>query len=868
MLGTMVITGPGVGTGVAVGTAAGTEGRSGQASSTVSTALSTDLSTGSASSVGIAAGPPVAIQPVTRTSPGTTGTASSGTAPSSPGPSGAMPPGANLPIRLTLTQVTAPSAASPLLQVAGSVLVQGTDRVADLGVVLEVGSAVRSREDLGRLSQGEQVPAVQYRNLASGPLDTASTMLGSPFRAEADVSRYVPPTGVEVHPVRIRVVGRVNGRASSTVATATTFMVLSASRVAARTQVLTVVPLASPPRLRSDGLLTDDGLRAEIAEGGGLRELLDAVHATAVGMPSVPPTVALGVDPTLVQALLLMREDYFFAAPDGPKTGRADPEAGAFLEMIKQYADLGGTVFALPYGDVDLPSLVHADQLDALQYSVNTGQTVIAELLGVDPQRIRDIAFPADGIVDAPTVNVLSANDAGTVIVDDELLPAARSVTHTPSAGVTLATDTGQIHALAADHRLADLVTGYEGSEVDHDVALARFQAELAMITAERLRASRSVSGSVVLALPRDASRIPQGWLAEILRTIESPYSTAIGIQAVTDPALDGTRQRAGLTYPEALRERELPVDYVDGVGEIRDKVQTLASLFCPATPAAPAAPLACQRTERLKNTLITGLSAAWRTDRPAGVSLVQQADGEATGFRDGVRVVGSQMVNLTSSRGRVPVTLENSTPWDVTVVLKIVSSDRGRLISAPEVARRLIAGQKDQIEIEVDAESAGTFPIDIRLETADGRTLGPEAAARVLVRSTVYGAIATTITVGAIGVLMVAVVVRQLRRLRAWSRQRALAGGAGSPQRSDPPRPDVGGPVPSRAGSEWADQATLPLRGNSPGAPERDPYPPGLDRFPHHPGDPDHGPTVPWVPDRPATPAGSGPRPRRRDGR
>ncbi|OHV38314.1 hypothetical protein CC117_15290 [Parafrankia colletiae] len=808
--------------------------------------------------MGIATGPPVTIQSVTRTSPGTTGTV----------PSGTMPPGANLPIRLTLTQVSAPSAASPLLQVSGSVLVQGTDRVTGLGIALDVGSAVRSRDDLGRLSQGERVPTVQYRNLAGGLLDSAGTMLGSPFRAEADVSRYVPPTGVAVHPVQIRVVGRVNGRAEDTVATATTFMVLSAPRVTARTQVLTVVPLASPPRLRSDGLLTDDGLRAEIAEGGGLRELLEAVYATAAILPSGPPTVALGVDPTLVQALLLMQEDYSFAAPEGPKAGRADPEAGAFLDMIKQYADLGGTVFALPYGDVDLPSLVHADQLDALQYSVNTGQTVIAELLGVDPQRIRDIAFPADGIVDAPTVNVLSANGAGTVIVDDELLPAARSVTHTPSAGVTLATDTGQIHALAADHRLADLVTGYEGSEADRGVALARFRAELAMITFERLRASRSASGSVVLALPRDASRIPQGWLAEILRTIESPYSTAIGIQAVTDPALDGTRQRAGLTYPEALRERELPVDYVDGVGEVRDKVQTLASLFCPATPAAPAAPLACQQTERLKNTLITGLSAAWRTDRPAGVSLVQQADGEATGFRDGVRVVGSQMVNLTSSRGRVPVTLENSTPWDVTVVLKIVSSDRGRLISAPEVARRLIAGQKDQIEIEVDAESAGTFPIDIRLETADGRTLGPEAAARVLVRSTVYGAIATTITVGAIGVLMVAVVVRQLRRLRAWSRQRALAGGAGSPDHPDPSRPDAGRPGPSRAGSEWADQATLPLRGNPSGAPERDPYPPGLDRFPHHPGDPDHGPTVPWGPDRPAAPAGSGPRPRRRDGR
>ncbi|WP_347177289.1 DUF6049 family protein [Parafrankia sp. EAN1pec] len=861
-----------------------------QASSTVSTGLSTELSTGSASSVGISPDSAAIIQPITRTNPSTSGT--SGTQQTTPSTGGTTNGTTGLPIEVRLTSLVTPSAAAPQLRVTGTVDVGGTVLPTDLGVVLEVGGPLRSRGELAQLTSGGPPPQIRYSLLGSGPL-TISPTATTPgqFAAQADVPAMFRSSAVSVRPVQIRIVGRVGERARSTVASLTTFIVVSPPQAAARTAVVTVLPVSSKPRLRSDGLLTDDTLTDEIRDGGRLDALLDPLESTAPGTP--PPQVALAVDPTLVQALQRMETPYQYATPGGRRNADPDPDAGAFLDRIKDFARRGGTVIALPYGDTDLPALVRADQLDALQYSVNTGQLVIAGLLGGKIPRSGTIAYPADGIADPHTVDVLSANGAGTVIVDDRLLPAAQSVRYTPSAAVTLPTSTGQVRVLAADHRLADAVAGYDGQQL-LEQALARFRAELAMITAEPAN-----ERAAVLALPRDFTP-PPGWLNAILRSLDSAYSRPVGIE---EPSPDATRQRAGLTYNADAQSRELPVDYVKGVGQIRGEVAVLSAAFCPPTTLTGDLLQQCRlgKVDPMRNTLITALSAWWRTDRLGGFSLAQQADGQVGDYRSKIRVVASRIVNLTSSRGRVPVTLENGSDWNVTVVLKLSSTDRGRLVSATEVTRVLEPLQKDQFEIEVDAESAGTFPVDIRLETVDGQALGPDAAARVLVRSTVYGAIATAITIGAIGVLMLAVLIRLLRKLRARSRggSAADAAAAAPPDGSGPP---AGAGLLGPAGANGASGAGDPDHPGTgdgpfdppgtagPGWPERpvdDPAPAGLGHDPYFDGQPapaayreptgsPYGPSTggpggrtaePWS-GRPATPAGSASQPRRRDGR
>ncbi len=58
---------------------------------------------------------------------------------------------------------------------------------------------------------------------------------------------------------------------------------------------------------------------------------------------------------------------------------------------------------------------------------------------------------------------------------------------------------------------------------------------------------------------------------------------------------------------------------------------------------------------------------------------------------------------------------------------------------------RTVRAGQKVQVEVEVKAASAGTFPVRLALFTPSGQPLGTPA--QVLVRSTTYGVVATIFT-------------------------------------------------------------------------------------------------------------------------
>ena len=93
-----------------------------------------------------------------------------------------------------------------------------------------------------------------------------------------------------------------------------------------------------------------------------------------------------------------------------------------------------------------------------------------------------------------------------------------------------------------------------------------------------------------------------------------------------------------------------------------------------------------------------------------------------------------------------------------------LTSLDKTRVSSDTVVRRTVRAGQKVQVEVEVKAASAGTFPVRLALYSQDGLSLGDPA--QVLVRSTKYGVFATIFTIAALSVLGLAVLIRAGRRI------------------------------------------------------------------------------------------------------
>ncbi|WP_370657195.1 DUF6049 family protein [Frankia sp. ArI3] len=543
---------------------------------------------------------------------------SGGSLPSSPG-SASSSTGPGNRVTVTVDEVQAPAAGSSVVSVQGTLSTSGPQPLTDLRMSLSIGSpAVTSRGRLETLAEnGEARPQPSYRQLplsggqSTQPLSDPPVQGADPvrFMITSDLGASALPVRVGVYPLRVKVTGSVGGQPVAPLGVAYTFLVRSSGQQQ-RTPVAVVLPLADQPRLRSDGLLTDNELADEVKPTGRLYRLLDAARSTVTAEGR--PAVTLAVDPTLVQALQIMTnpDGYHYASPGGGADGVKEPQssdAAQFLNDIKNFADAGGGVFALPYGDADLAALVHAQKLDTVSYAVNTGQVVLAALLKREPAQMASVAYPVDGLADTATVDVLRQLKVGTVLLDDRILRPGSAVPYTPSATYELPTSAGPIRALATDHRLAEIATSFDGRAdgPSAGVVLTHFRADLAMITAEQ-----SEPRFQVLALPRGWNPPTDDWAKQVLGAIDSDYSVPVPLDGGAGQNQSPAR-RGVLVYPADAQARELPVTYLDAVASVRDEALALGPVLCPP----PKATRTCRidRVDPMSNALVTATSVAWR---------------------------------------------------------------------------------------------------------------------------------------------------------------------------------------------------------------------------------------------------------------
>jgi Family of unknown function (DUF6049) len=711
------------------------------------------------------------------------------------------------PVRVLLDVVDWDTGGTGPLRIAGRIqLPAGTAGSAvGLSVTVGLGQAVTSRDQLDRMRAD---PA----SVTGGGL--ARQAVPGTLAPGGSLGFTVPPVPLPslrlaaqltVHPVTVAVTGTVGGVARQ-LGQAVTFIVTSPGTARARTPIAIVLPLVDQPRLAPDGSLTDDGLAIEVAPGGRLTRLLDAVLPDA-GQPA--PAVSLAVDPELVRSLTVMaaKGGYRVTAGGHVVTRPSNPDAATFLRNLRLFAAGGGSVLALPYADADVVALTRAGQLNGVRVAVFLGRQVLAAALG-GRAPVGTVAIPAGGFVDARTLGLLHGNGVTTVVTSEAALPAAADRIATPTAVTTVPVPGGTMRALVADDGLAAVVAA--GPRLPAGAALASYRAETAMITAE----APAVARPQVLSLPRGWDP-PAAWLGEVLANVSTRWSAAWPLAKVASSA---PADREALTFPAAAAAAALPAPVTQAAAGWRAQVLILRAVLCgsgtntgggtgaamatgtgsaprpvpTATPAAETAArtAACEKDgylDQLNDSVLSTESAAWRGDVAAGGALSAHVASQITGHLDSIRLVASRIVTLTSRTGRVPVTLENDLSSPVSVLLRLSAPDPARLEGGSTAARTVGAHQKVQVEIEVHAQSAGTFPVQIALLTPAGQPLSSQPPTRILVRSTVYGVIATVITVCALGVLALAVVVRSVRRVRAarGTRQAPPPPGTGEPSRT-----------------------------------------------------------------------------------
>lgn len=696
------------------------------------------------------------------------------------------------PLTVTIDAMSPISASNgATLTVAGTVRNTGTRSVSDLEVLLGVGSPADGRA--GLLRDFTDPPGIARVLADCGSCLTVRSLApgaSARYRVAVALGEQLDRSVVSVYPLALRVLGTDRaGYPPQKLGEANTFLPYVQQTIAGPLRVSWLIPLDPPPVTAVTGAVRDPAFPALLGSSGRVGGLLAATSSPPATRPVGPrpgfAPVTYAVEPTLLAAAAQTSRPGWRRVGDplsGP--GRpADAGSAAFLAALTARTS-GQSVLALPYADPDAAALAHAGLGLDLSTEVATGRSDIAAALpGVDV--LPGYGWLPGDAVDQPTLTAYASAGISTLVLPGGQLPSPDAAfPPTQTAVTTLPTTGPTVRGLVTDPDLQSMLAA-----AGHDAPTARMSAErllavLALTVGEAPndRAARDV----VLALPRGADPAA-GWL----RTVLADTGSVSWLNAVplADTAGDPAGQRLPLApYPAQARAAELPLDTLSGapgsVTRLRAGVTTLGSTTLLDTAL----------TRPLERALDRAESFAWRAD-PAGSAELRRGVADRTRELLGqIQLAAASTVTLASQHASIPVTIENGLPEQVSVRITLQASDRTKLRTTSQLVT-VAPGRKLRVLLDANTQRAGTFRAAIMTSTPAGQ---PIATINLVVHSRAYGTVTLAITFGALAVLLLAIVVRTVRRVR-----RRPAGGPDPPGgASGSPDPDAGSgaaqPVPA----------------------------------------------------------------------
>ena len=532
------------------------------------------------------------------------------------------------------------------------------------------------------------------------------------------------------------------------------------------TPVVWLFPLSTAPSRVGDGVFDDDHLATEVSPSGRLSRLLDS----AEGAPSA---VSWVVDPALLESLQDMTDGYVVRHADGTRTpGGGGAAAAAFLSRLRSLT-ASAEVTASAYADPDVVALHRA----GLDVDIALASTTARDL----PQQLltapvgHGLAWPADGLADDGTLDVLRASGARVVVLSAAALPPNPPVTYTPSGSVDLATGGSPLRAAVSDPIVSRLVAAPTKAVVDPVTTdpVVRRQTALAEIAMTSLELP-STPRTLVIAPGMRWSPYATSTTDLVTAVAASPFATPsrLGTLVATPPS---AVPRARADYPAAARAAELRPAYLAVVAAGRAELAGLRSV-APDTAGTS--------TDQLEEALTRTESAAWRSDPNSGRRLLSTVRGLVAAQVAQVKVLSRAPVTLPGDEGTIPVTVANDLDRPARVGLRLSGTPATRFVAADVEPVTLAPGQKSTLEVKARVIGTGPVTVDITLLTPDGQVFGEPT--RTQVRSAAYARAAQWIVGGLFGILVLLLGVNFVRRRRPTATDTDTETSAGAGETAD----------------------------------------------------------------------------------
>jgi hypothetical protein len=388
--------------------------------------------------------------------------------------------------------------------------------------------------------------------------------------------------------------------------------------------------------------------------------------------------------------------------------------------------------YMLPTGNLDITSVAHAEAPAMLDAALD------------ESRRYSSVPWLAIA-ASADDATVALATNAGAVAVlaDPRWAnygqPAASVVTATPVGDLALAPVVLPDPALSAT--LASQPPTQPGTT-------ARVLAVAA------LRAGAGV-GSVVVA-PGD------GWVVDgtqpsraVAVLLDAPFVTARPLTAaLSDP------DRLSVDLPDNTPSADdAGSDLAVGAVSALDRLSVMAS-----AAESPSAMVA-----EARRAVFAAMSLADRADPERRAAEFAEATDLAESVINAVVVTSGNTLNLVSSSGDVPLTVQNN--LDVAVTVRVSMTSRSpALVTKAQPTATVEAGAEATVLVPVTAVSNGDVNVTVALRNEDGQTVAVAQTLRIKVRAQ-WGNAATGVFTAGLVLLLIGGIVRTARRGRKDTR-------------------------------------------------------------------------------------------------
>lgn len=478
-----------------------------------------------------------------------------------------------------------------------------------------------------------------------------------------------------------------------------------------------------------DGTFLTPSLERAIAKGASLESEVSSLIRMLEGPNRAPATVVLS--PPLLTQLEAMRDGYsVMVGPDIEEVPEGEAGAADAARLLDQIGAIARHPLvegaALPLAAPSVPALIRANIAGHLRQQLDRGTEEVERLTGADVSP--RVYYPPGSTVDQPSLARLAGRGTRLVLLatDQVALPVQdRGFAPPPTVRIGLG-GSRALSAVVPDAGIEELLSSSLVQE-DPRLGVQTVLGELATVWLEQPGEVRGVaiSFSDRLALP---ARLFRPLIDGISRAPWLRPVTASGVVSRVPP--DEEPLELIPSFVQAF-----PPGYVTRIREARLAIQALRSILVGESPL-PA---------RLETMMLLAEAGEFIDLQQVGTSFLDHIEQQVAGTFEGIRPDTSGVRTLASRAGIIQVDVANETGQAVRVTVRL-SSPRLRFVEG-SVQEVELSGPRQTLFFQVQAQTAGQFPVQVRLETPTGILL---SEGELVVRSTAYSRVALIITVGA----------------------------------------------------------------------------------------------------------------------